>query len=136
MQENFRILSQRAALYHSTFPVNLDYSVTKYTSRTPCLHAYSCSQFVCTVTFITQHAWLKVKFYCVPKQITHPHVMVHSLLHATLGTSSQSVSFFHLSCVVVVIFPEPRLVVHVSNNPLWRSTAGRYFHGIPLLHRL
>ena len=43
---------------------------------------------------------------------------------------------FHLSCVVVVFFSEPRPVVHVSNYPLRRSTAGWHFDGISLLHTL
>ena len=42
----------------------------------------------------------------------------------------------YLSCVAVVLFCEPRPVVHVSNYPLRRSRAGWHFYGIPLLHRL
>ena len=42
----------------------------------------------------------------------------------------------YLSCVTVVLSSEPRPVVHVSHNPLRRSTAGWYFYGIPLLHSL
>ena len=44
-----------------------------------------------------------------------------------------TVSLFCISCVVVVFFSEPRPVVHVSNYPLRRSTAGWHFYGIPFL---
>ena len=40
-------------------------------------------------------------------------------------------SFFYLSCVVVVFFSEPRPVVHVSNYPLRRSTAGWLLRNTP-----
>ena len=42
----------------------------------------------------------------------------------------------YLSFFTVVFFSEPILVVHASTYPLWGSTAGWYFHGIPLLHRV
>ena len=42
----------------------------------------------------------------------------------------------NISCVTFVLFSEPRNEVHASTYPLWGSTAGWYFHGIPLLHRL
>ena len=40
-------------------------------------------------------------------------------------------SFFYLSCVVVVFFSQPRPVVHVSNYPLRRSTAGWLLRNTP-----
>ena len=42
-----------------------------------------------------------------------------------------TLSFFYLSCVVVVLFSEPRPVVHVSNYPLRRSMAGWHFYRMP-----
>ena len=68
------------------------------------------------------------------KTTVHPRVVVRPLLHATLSTSSPSL-FFHLCCVVVVFFSEPRPVVHVSYYPLRRSTAGWHFYGIHLFHK-
>ena len=43
-------------------------------------------------------------------------------------------SLFYLSCVVVV-FSEPRMVVHESNYLLRRPTAGWHIYGIRLLHK-
>ena len=64
--------------------------------------------------------WLKL---CAEKAFLHPRITVHPLLHATLSTSS-----FYLSCVVVVLFSEPRPVVHVSNHtPLLHRHLRRWF---------
>ena len=44
-------------------------------------------------------------------------------------------SLTYFSCVTVVLFSEPKPVVHVPTYPLRRSTAGWHFYGIPLFHR-
>ena len=61
----------------------------------------------------------------------------HVSLCASQRTEHQhKFSLTYLSCVTVVLFSEPRPVVHASICPLWRSTAGWYFYGIPLLQSL
>ena len=93
--------------------------------------------FTCTVTpQVTQHRW---HVYICSRRVVrrktshHPRVMSLPLLHATLSTFSPSLS--SASCVVVFFLSEPRPVVHVSNYPLRRSTAGWHCYGRPLLHR-
>ena len=100
-------------------------------ARTP--HVHTCSPSTDHTAQMTRVHWLKTS--CAPKNVpSHPRVMSRPLLHATLSTSSPSLSSTS-DVLLVVFFCEPRLVVHVSNHLLRRSTARWHFHGIPLLHK-
>ena len=91
---------------------NLRQCVDRYTCRTPHFHMYShCTDHTAQVTCV-QLAQGRIVHR---KTFLHPRVMVHPLMHATLSTSS--LFLFHLSCITVVLFSEPRPVVHVSNYP-------------------
>ena len=104
--------------------------VDRYTCRTP--------HFPCTVIAqITQHRWhvyIGSSLSCVPK-------MGYSSTRHVSPCASQYTEHQHkfsrtyLICVTVVLFSESRPVVHASIYPMWRSTTGWYFNGIPLLHR-
>ena len=72
---------------------------------------------------LTQGAW-GLKTNCVPKTFTLPRVMFHFAPHG-IWTPAQVLSHLLLLC-----YCRPLL----RTRPLWRSAAGWYFHGIPLLH--
>ena len=108
--------------------------VDRYTCRTPHFHMHShCTEQTTCVP------WLKLKR---PKAQDELRAKIgHSSTRHVSSCASQYTEHQHkfsptyLSCVSVVLFSEARLVVHASTYPLWRSTAGWYFSGIPL-HRL
>ena len=78
-------------------------------------------------------AWLKFELRPRNRSVIHG-VMFHLAPHSTTNTSTSSLSTTS-PVFAVVLFSESRPVVHASICPLWRSTAGWYIYGIPLLHR-
>ena len=83
----------------------------------------------------SMHVHIGSSLSCVPK-IGHSSTRHGSSFDARYTEHQHKFSLTYLSCITVVLFSEPRLVVHASTCPLWRSTAGWYLYGIPLLHRL
>ena len=106
--------------------------VDRYTCRTPHFHMYRHSTDH-TAQMTCAHGSSGSSLSCVLKtgQSSARHV---SLCASQYTEHEHKFSFTYLSCVTVI--PDPRPDVHVSINPPRRSTAGRYFCGIPLLHRL
>ena len=100
--------------------------VDRCTCRTPHCHMYSHSTE--HTAWMTCVHWLK-GFLCA--KIGHSCTRHVSSFAARDTEHFLTFSFFYLFCVVVVFFSEPGPVVHVSNCPLRRSTAGWHF----LLHR-
>ena len=97
---------------------------------TPHFHMYS----HCTHHTARMHVYIGSSLSCVPK------IGSSSTRHVSPCASQyiehqHKFSLTYLSCVTVVLFSEPRPVVHASICPVWRSTVGWYFYGIPLLHR-
>ena len=70
-------------------------------SHVPSLHRSHNTDDMC--------AWQKIELR-LPKKVIHPRAQVFFF--------SLSLSLFYVSCVTVVLFSEPRLVVHVSHYPL------------------
>ena len=116
-------------LPESEFLGNRRGGVDRDTCRTPHFYMYSHSTDHTAQTTCVQ--WLKTS--CAPKSI--PSSTRHGSPFAARDTEHfLTVSLFYLSCVVVVFSTEPRLVVHESDCPLRRPTAGWHFYGIHLLH--
>ena len=92
----------------------IDGGVDRYTFRTPHFHMYSHStDHTAQMTCVQR---LKDEL-CAEKNI--PSSTRHGSSFAARDTEHfLAVSFFYLSCVVVVFFSEPGPVVHVSINPL------------------
>ena len=103
--------------------------VDRYTCRTPHFHMYSHSTNH-TAQMTCVHG---SSLSCVPK-IGHSSTRHVSPCFSQYIKHQHKFSLIYISCVTVVLFSEPRPVVHASSYPQWRSTAGWYFHGIPLLH--
>ena len=79
-------------------------------------------------------AWLR--FELRSQNGSSIHASCFTLRFTAHWTPAQVLYVSYFSCVAVVLFSEPRPVVHAPIYPLWRSTAGWHFNGIPLLHRL
>ena len=106
-------------------------SADRYTCRTPHFHMYShCTDHTAQMTCVHGSS-----LSCVPK-IGHSTTRHVSPCASQYSEHQHKFSLTYLSCVTVVFFSEPRPFVHASIYPPWRSTAGWYFYGIPLLHRL
>ena len=92
------------------------------------LHAQSLQQH-------RRHARLAQGLQSLRRIVCRKHSLIHDHVSpcASQYTEHQhKFSLTYLSCVTVLFFSEPRLVVHA----LRRSTEGWYFYGIPLLNRL
>ena len=109
--------------WHSTVRVD------RYTCRTPHFHMHShCTDHTAQMTCVHGSSLSSVS------RIGHSSTRHVSLWASHYTEHQHQFSLAYLTCVTVVLFSEPRSVVHASIYPLLRSTAGSHFCGIPLLH--